>query len=133
VRASRLTRSRIDRNCRYGSYGDSEGGRNPSAHLSPLSVDDVPEAIFAHHKARVHSDLGGEDVAVSAFVVGWRARWQSQTGGERPHDEALDRSPHQRPARRLGDGFQIDRIVALARRNKPSVDFCGYWPQVRFV
>ena len=25
------------------------------------------------------------------------------------------------------NGSQVDRIVALAMRNKPSVDFCGYW------
>jgi transposase-like protein len=25
------------------------------------------------------------------------------------------------------NGFQVDRVVALAMRNKPSVDFCGYW------
>ena len=22
---------------------------------------------------------------------------------------------------------EFDRVVALAMRNKPSVDFCGYW------
>jgi transposase-like protein len=25
------------------------------------------------------------------------------------------------------NGIQVDRVVALAMRNKPSVDFCGYW------
>jgi uncharacterized protein (DUF2252 family) len=25
------------------------------------------------------------------------------------------------------NGFQVDRVAALAMRNKPSVDFCGYW------
>jgi hypothetical protein len=25
------------------------------------------------------------------------------------------------------NGFQVDRVVALTMRNKPSVDFCGYW------
>jgi hypothetical protein len=25
------------------------------------------------------------------------------------------------------NGVQVDRVVALAMRNKPSVDFCGYW------
>jgi transposase-like protein len=29
--------------------------------------------------------------------------------------------------RRDPNGFQVDRVVALAMRNKPSVDFCGYW------
>jgi transposase-like protein len=25
------------------------------------------------------------------------------------------------------NGFQVDRVAALAMQNKPSVDFCGYW------
>ena len=29
--------------------------------------------------------------------------------------------------RRDPNGSQVDRIVALAMANKPSVDFCGYW------
>ena len=29
------------------------------------------------------------------------------------------------------NGSQVDRIVALAMRNKPSVDFCGYWQRGR--
>jgi transposase-like protein len=37
--------------------------------------------------------------------------------------EAAWREDH----RKEPNGFQIDRIVALAMHNKPSVDFCGYW------
>jgi hypothetical protein len=29
--------------------------------------------------------------------------------------------------RKEPNGFQVDRVVALAMRNKPSVDSCGYW------
>src|SRR6202047_4339781 len=29
--------------------------------------------------------------------------------------------------RKEPNGVQVDRVVALAMRNKPSVDFCGYW------
>jgi hypothetical protein len=29
------------------------------------------------------------------------------------------------------NGFQVDRVAALAMRNKPSVDFCGYWQRGR--
>ena len=29
--------------------------------------------------------------------------------------------------RREPSGSQVDRVVALATRNKPGVDFCGYW------
>src|SRR6202166_1858920 len=37
--------------------------------------------------------------------------------------EASWREDHRREA----NGSQVDRIVALAMHNKPSVDFCGYW------
>ena len=33
--------------------------------------------------------------------------------------------------RRSANGTQVDRIVALAMRNKPSIDFCGYWQRGR--
>jgi len=29
--------------------------------------------------------------------------------------------------RRVPNGDQVNRVVGLAMRNKPSVDFCGYW------
>lgn len=29
--------------------------------------------------------------------------------------------------RRVANGDQVDRVATLAMRNKPSVDFCGYW------
>ena len=29
------------------------------------------------------------------------------------------------------NGFLVDRVVALAMRNKPSLDFCGYWQRSR--
>jgi transposase-like protein len=33
--------------------------------------------------------------------------------------------------RRVANGTQVNRIVALAMHNKPSVDFCGYWQRDR--
>jgi hypothetical protein len=41
--------------------------------------------------------------------------------------EAAWREDHKREA----NGVQVDRIVALAMANKPSVDFCGYWQRSR--
>jgi transposase-like protein len=41
--------------------------------------------------------------------------------------EAAWREDHKREA----NGTQVDRIVALAMANKPSVDFCGYWQRSR--
>jgi transposase-like protein len=29
------------------------------------------------------------------------------------------------------NGFQVDRVVALVMKNKPSVDFCGYWQRAQ--
>ena len=33
--------------------------------------------------------------------------------------------------KRVANGTQVDRIVALAMHHKPSVDFCGYWQRSR--
>lgn len=33
--------------------------------------------------------------------------------------------------KRAANGSQVDRIVALAMRHKPSPDFCGYWQRHR--
>jgi transposase-like protein len=33
--------------------------------------------------------------------------------------------------KRVPNGVQVDRVVALAMHNKPSVDFCGYWQRSR--
>jgi transposase-like protein len=41
--------------------------------------------------------------------------------------EAAWREDHKREA----NGTQVDRIVALAMANKPSIDFCGYWQRRR--
>jgi transposase-like protein len=41
--------------------------------------------------------------------------------------EAAWREDH----RRDPNGFQADRIVALAMKHRPSVDFCGYWQRSR--
>jgi transposase-like protein len=41
--------------------------------------------------------------------------------------EASWREDHRREA----NGVQVDRVVALAMHNKPSVDFCGYWQRGR--
>jgi hypothetical protein len=41
--------------------------------------------------------------------------------------EAAWREDHKREA----NGAQVDRIVALAMANKPSIDFCGYWQRGR--
>jgi transposase-like protein len=41
--------------------------------------------------------------------------------------EASWREDHRREA----NGEQVDRVVALAMANRPSVDFCGYWQRAR--
>jgi hypothetical protein len=41
--------------------------------------------------------------------------------------EAAWREDH----RRDPNGSQVDRVVALVMKNKPSVDFCGYWQRSR--
>jgi len=43
--------------------------------------------------------------------------------------EASWREDHRREA----NGEQVDRVVALAMANRPSVDFCGYWQRAQNV
>lgn len=31
------------------------------------------------------------------------------------------------------NGFQVDRVIVLVMRNRPSVDFCGYWQRNRMM
>jgi transposase-like protein len=77
--------------------------------------------------------LGGEyDINTNA-AEGFFSRMRRGEIGHHHHvagpylirfaQEAAWREDH----RREPNGGQVDRVVALAMRNKPSVDFCGYW------
>src|SRR5712671_931898 len=77
--------------------------------------------------------LGGEyDINTNA-AEGFFSRMRRGEIGHHHHvagpylirfaQEAAWREDH----RRDPNGSQVDRVVALAMRNKPSVDFCGYW------
>jgi hypothetical protein len=33
----------------------------------------------------------------------------------------------------FGGCVKVDRVVALVMKNKPSVDFCGYWRRARSI
>jgi ISXO2-like transposase domain len=81
--------------------------------------------------------LGGEyDINTNA-AEGFFSRMRRGEIGHHHHvagpylirfaQEAAWREDH----RRDPNGSQVDRIVALAMRNKPSVDFCGYWQRRR--
>jgi transposase-like protein len=81
--------------------------------------------------------LGGEyDINTNA-AEGFFSRMRRGEIGHHHHvagpylirfaQEAAWREDH----RRDPNGSQVDRVVALAMRNKPSVDFCGYWQRQR--
>ena len=82
--------------------------------------------------------LGGEyDINTNA-AEGFFSRMRRAEIGHHHHhvagpylirfaQEAAWREDH----RRDPNGSQVDRVVALAMRNKPSVDFCGYWQRGR--
>ena len=66
------------------------------------------------------ASLAGCDAAKSGTTTisrGLFARFAQETLGAKPQ--------------RIANGTQVDRIVALAMANKPSVDFCGYWQRGR--
>jgi hypothetical protein len=77
--------------------------------------------------------LGGEyDINTNA-AEGFFSRMRRAEIGHHHHvagpylirfaQEAAWREDH----RRDPNGSQVDRVVGLAMRHKPSVDFCGYW------
>src|SRR3984893_5405680 len=77
--------------------------------------------------------LGGEHEINTNAAEGFFSRMRRAEIGHHHHvagpylirfaQEAAWREGH----RREPNGRQVDRVVALAMRNKPSVDFCGYW------
>jgi transposase-like protein len=81
--------------------------------------------------------LGGPDEINTNQAEGFFSRMRRAEIGHHHHlagpyllrfaQEAAWREDH----RREPNGSQVDRVVALAMRNKPSVDFCGYWQRSR--
>jgi hypothetical protein len=77
--------------------------------------------------------LGGEHEINTNAAEGFFSRMRRAEIGHHHHvagpylirfaQEAAWREDH----RRDPNGSQVDRIIGLAMRNKPSVDFCGYW------
>jgi hypothetical protein len=83
--------------------------------------------------------LGGPDEINTNQAEGYFSRMRRAEIGHHHHlagpyllrfaQEAAFREDH----RRDPNGSQVDRIVALAMRNKPSVDFCGYWQRTKIT
>jgi transposase-like protein len=83
--------------------------------------------------------LGGEHEINTNAAEGFFSRMRRAEIGHHHHvagpylirfaQEAAWREDH----RREPNGSQVDRVVALAMRNKPSVDFCGYWQRSQVV
>jgi transposase-like protein len=83
--------------------------------------------------------LGGPDEINTNQAEGFFSRMRRAEIGHHHHlagpyllrfaQEAAWREDH----RREPNGGQVDRLVTLAMRNKPSVDFCGYWQRGRIA
>jgi transposase-like protein len=83
--------------------------------------------------------LGGEHEINTNAAEGFFSRMRRAEIGHHHHvagpylirfaQEAAWREDHRREL----NGSQVDRVVALAMRNKPSVDFCGYWQRSQVV
>jgi ISXO2-like transposase domain len=81
--------------------------------------------------------LGGEHEINTNQAEGFFSRMRRAEIGHHHHlagpyllrfaQEAAWREDH----RREPNGSQVDQVVALAMRNKPSIDFCGYWQRGR--
>ncbi len=68
--------------------------------------------LFAFHKMPLRSYLMA--IAIFANEVKGKFRFAQESAWREDH-------------RKEPNGSQVDRLVALAMHNKPSVDFCGYW------
>lgn len=81
--------------------------------------------------------LGGPDAINTNQAESFFSRMRRAEIGHHHHiagpyllrfaQEASWREDHRREA----NGVQVDRVVALAMHNKPSVDFCGYWQRAQ--
>jgi ISXO2 transposase-like protein len=110
-------------------YGDSAGPWNELYSRYTLHRVNHEEAY----------SLGGADEINTNQAESFFSRMRRGEIGHHHHiagpyllrfaQEAAWRENH----RRAPNGTQVDRIVALAMRHKPSVDFCGYWQRNRIA
>ena len=108
-------------------YGDSAGPWNELVSRYTLHRVNHEEAY----------SLGGDDEINTNAAESFFSRMRRGEVGHHHHiagpyllrfaQEAAWRENY----RRAANGTQVDRIVALAMHNKPSVDFCGYWQRSR--
>src|SRR3954449_5302 len=114
--------------------------RNRVASKNTLYADEAVawnELISRFELLRINHEqaysLGGDDVIHTNRAESFFSRMRRGAIGHHHHgagpylirfaQEAAWREDY----RRVPNGTQVDRIVALAMHNKPSVDFCGYW------
>jgi transposase-like protein len=81
--------------------------------------------------------LGGEKAVHTNNAEGFFSRMRRGEIGHHHHvagpylirfaEEAAWRETY----KRVPNGMQVDRVVGLAMRHKPSADFCGYWQRNR--
>lgn len=119
----------IRRNVPVGTelYADEAGGWNALHARYTLHRINHQEAYSLLDEAQTHTNN----------AEGFFSRMRRAEIGHHHHiagpyllrfaQEAAWREDHKREA----NGSQVDRIVALAMGNKPSVDFCGYWQRGR--
>lgn len=108
-------------------YADEAGSWNALASRFTLHRINHQEAYSLQDEAQTHTNN----------AEGFFSRMRRGEIGHHHHvagpyllrfaQEAAWREDHKREA----NGVQVDRIVALAMANKPSVDFCGYWQRGR--
>jgi len=108
-------------------YADEAGSWNALASRFTLHRINHQEAYSLQDEAQTHTNN----------AEGFFSRMRRGEIGHHHHvagpyllrfaQESAWREDHKREA----NGSQVDRIVALAMANKPSVDFCGYWQRGR--
>jgi hypothetical protein len=119
VAALNFIRTRIARGTEV--YADEAGawnelhGRFTMHRINHQEAYSLPGGVYTNNAESFFSRLRRAEIGHHHHLAGpYLARFAQESAWREDH-------------RRDPNGVQVDRVVALAMQNKPSVDFCGYW------
>jgi transposase-like protein len=119
VAALNFTRTRIARGTEV--YADEAGawnelhGRFTMHRINHQEAYSLEGGIYTNNAESFFSRMRRAEIGHHHHLAGpYLARFAQESAWREDH-------------RRDPNGCQVDRVALLAMRNKPSVDFCGYW------
>jgi hypothetical protein len=125
VAALNFIRTRIARGTEV--YADEAGawnelrGRFTMHRINHQEAYGLDGDVYTNNAESFFSRMRRAEIGHHHHLAGrYLARFAQESAGREDH-------------RRDHNGAQVDRVVALAMRSKPSVDFCGYWQRGRSI